>query len=151
MFERFTDEARRAVDLAREEAQLRRRRSIDAVDLLLGVLREGGGVGAKVLTSIGITLEAARRESRGSADAGGRTTQIGDASFSGRARRVLEASIDEAEDLGYTIVGTGHLVLGLLREGDLARDPVLERLGAPHDHVRAQVTRLLSALSGPPI
>jgi ATP-dependent Clp protease ATP-binding subunit ClpC len=108
-------------------------------------------VGAKVLSSIGITLEVARREVGGSASAGGRASQIGDASLSGRARRVLEVSIDEAEALGYTIVGTGHLVLGLLREGDLARDQVLERLGAPHDHVRAQVTRLLLVLSGPPI
>ena len=142
MFERFTDRGRRVVVLAQEEARMLNHNYLGTEHLLLGLLRESGGVAAKALQSLGIGLEAVRHqvvEIIGE----GHQAPSGHIPFTPRVKKVLELSLREAQLLGHNYVSTGHLLLGLLREGDGVAVQVLVRLDANLNLVRQQVIGLL--------
>ena len=143
MFERFTDRARRVVVLAQEEARLLNHNYIGTEHLLLGLIHEGQGVAAKALESLGISLEAARAQVKETVGQGLRGP-TGHIPFTPRAKKVMELSLREALQLGHNYLGTEHLLLGLLSEGEGVGAQVLTRFGADYARVREQVIQLLS-------
>ncbi len=150
MFERFTDRGRRVLVLAQEEARLLNHNFIGTEHILLGLIHEGEGVGAKALESVGISLDAVRTmvtETVGSSGA----SPSGSPPFTPRAKKVLELSLREALQLGHNYIGTEHLLLGLLREGEGVAATVLGHLGADLARVRQTVISLLSGYQGSPL
>jgi ATP-dependent Clp protease ATP-binding subunit ClpC len=142
MFERFTDRARRVVVLAQEEARILNHNYIGTEHILLGLLREGGGVAAKALESLGLRLEAVRQQVE-EIIGKGQHAPSGHIPFTPRAKKVLELSLREALQLGHDYIGTEHILLGLLSEGEGVAAQVLVRLGADLKRVRQQVIQLL--------
>src|SRR5688572_8362614 len=147
MFERFTDRARRVVVLAQEEARLLNHSYIGTEHILLGLIHEGEGVAAKALESLGISLEAVRSQVEEMIGQGG-TSPSGHIPFTPRAKKVLELSLREALQLGHNYIGTEHILLGLIREGEGVAAQVLIKLGADLSRVRQQVIQLLSGYQG---
>lgn len=147
MFERFTDRARRVVVLAQEEARLLNHNYIGTEHILLGLIHEGEGVAAKALESLGISLEAVRQQVEEIIGQGG-SSPSGHIPFTPRAKKVLELSLREALQLGHNYIGTEHILLGLIREGEGVAAQVLVKLGADLSRVRQQVIQLLSGYSG---
>src|SRR5215212_4196821 len=147
MFERFTDRARRVVVLAQEEARLLNHNYIGTEHILLGLIHEGEGVAAKALESLGISLEAVRAQVEEIIGHGG-SAPSGHIPFTPRAKKVLELSLREALQLGHNYIGTEHILLGLIREGEGVAAQVLVKLGADLSRVRQQVIQLLSGYSG---
>ena len=147
MFERFTDRARRVVVLAQEEARLLNHNYIGTEHILLGLIHEGEGVAAKALESLGISLEAVRSQVEEIIGQGG-ASPSGHIPFTPRAKKVLELSLREALQLGHNYIGTEHILLGLIREGEGVAAQVLVKLGADLSRVRQQVIQLLSGYSG---
>jgi ATP-dependent Clp protease ATP-binding subunit ClpC len=143
MFERFTDRARRVVVLAQEEATRLNHDHIGTEHILLGVLHEGDGVGAKALLSLRISLDAVRQEVEQIVGRG-QQTPSGHIPFTPRGKKVLELSLREALQLGHDYIGTEHILLGLIREGDGVAAQVLVQLGADLNRVRQQVIELIS-------
>jgi len=139
MFQRFTDQARRVVEQAQEEARMRNHNYIGTEHLLLGLIHEGQ---AAALESLGISLETVRQQVE---EIIGRGQQAppGHIAFTPRAKRVLELTVQESHALGHDYVGTEHILLGLIREGDGVAAQVLVTLGADQDRVRQQVIQLL--------
>ena len=129
MFERFTDRARRVVVLAQEEARLLNHNYIGTEHILLGLIHEGEGVAAKALESLGISLEAVRSQVEEIIGQGG-SSPSGHIPFTPRAKKVLELSLREALQLGHNYIGTEHILLGLIREGEGVAAQVLVKLGA---------------------
>jgi ATP-dependent Clp protease ATP-binding subunit ClpC len=148
MFERFTDRARRVVVLAQEEARLLNHSYIGTEHILLGLIHEGEGVAAKALESLSISLEAVRAQVEEIIGQGG-SSPSGHIPFTPRAKKVLELSLREALQLGHNYIGTEHILLGLLREGEGVATQVLVKLGADLGKVRQQVIQLLSGYQGP--
>ena len=147
MFERFTDRARRVLVLAQEEARLLNHNFIGTEHILLGLIHEGEGVAAKALESLGISLEAVREkveELIGPASG----PSAGSPPFTPRAKKVLELSLREALQLGHNYIGTEHMLLGLVREGEGVAAQVLTSLGADLSRVRQQVIQILSGYQG---
>jgi hypothetical protein len=144
MFERFTDRARRVVVLAQEEARMLNHNYIGTEHLLLGLIHEGEGVAARALESLGISLDAVRLQVEGIIGQG-QEAPSGHIPFTPRAKKVLELSLREALQLGHNYIGTEHLLLGLIREGDGVAAQVLVQLGADLNSVRQQVIELLHA------
>jgi ATP-dependent Clp protease ATP-binding subunit ClpC len=147
VFERFTDRARRSVVFAQEEARLLNHNYIGTEHILLGLIHEGEGVAAKALESLNISLEAARQQveeiiGEGQAALGQHIP------FTPRAKKVLELSLREALQLGHNYIGTEHILLGLIREGEGVAVQVLEVLGADRNHVRQTVLELMSGSTG---
>ena len=145
MFERFTDRARRVVILAQEEARLLNHNYIGTEHILLGLIHEHEGVAAKALESLDISLESVRGQveeiiGQGAKPPGGHIP------FTPRAKRVLELSLREALQLGHNYIGTEHILLGLIREGEGVAAQVLVKLGADLARVREQVVHLLATL-----
>ncbi|HJR44184.1 MAG TPA: ATP-dependent Clp protease ATP-binding subunit [Actinomycetota bacterium] len=147
MFERFTDRARRVVVLAQEEARLLNHNYIGTEHILLGLIHEGEGVAAKALESLGISLEKVRQQVEEIIGAG-QSPPSGHIPFTPRAKKVLELSLREALQLGHNYIGTEHILLGLIREGEGVAAQVLVKLGADLSRVRQQVIQLLSGYSG---
>ena len=147
MFERFTDRARRVVVLAQEEARLLNHNYIGTEHILLGLIHEGEGVAAKALESLGISLEAVRSQVEEIIGQGG-SSPSGHIPFTPRAKKVLELSLREALQLGHNYIGTEHILLGLIREGEGVAAQVLVKLGADLNRVRQQVIQLLSGYQG---
>ncbi len=147
MFERFTDRARRVVVLAQEEARLLNHNYIGTEHILLGLIHEGEGVAAKSLESLGISLEAVRQQVEELIGQGG-SSPSGHIPFTPRAKKVLELSLREALQLGHNYIGTEHILLGLIREGEGVAAQVLVKLGADLSRVRQQVIQLLSGYPG---
>ena len=147
MFERFSDRARRVVVLAQEEARMLDHNYIGTEHILLGLIREGEGAAAKALESLGISLDAVRQQVE---EIIGRGQQVpsGHIPFTPRAKKVLELSLRESLQLGYSYIGTEHILLGLLREGDGVAAQVLVKLGADLNRVRQQVIQLLHGYHG---
>ena len=143
MFERFTDRARRVVVLAQEEARLLNHSYIGTEHILLGLIHEGEGVAAKALESLTISLEAVRAQVEEIIGTGG-SSPSGHIPFTPRAKKVLELSLREALQLGHNYIGTEHILLGLIREGEGVAAQVLVKLGADLSRVRQQVIQLLS-------
>src|SRR6056297_3122014 len=148
MFERFTDRARRVVVLAQEEARMLNHNYIGTEHILLGLIHEGEGVAAKALESLGISLEAVRSQVEEIIGQGG-SSPSGHIPFTPRAKKVLELSLREALQLGHNYIGTEHILLGLIREGEGVAAQVLVKLGADLSRVRQQVIQLLSGYQGP--
>src|SRR5450755_454963 len=147
MFERFTDRARRVVVLAQEEARMLSHNYIGTEHILLGLIHEGEGVAAKALESLGISLEAVRAQVEEIIGHGGQAPS-GHIPFTPRAKKVLELSLREALQLGHNYIGTEHILLGLIREGEGVAAQVLVKLGADLSRVRQQVIQLLSGYAG---
>jgi hypothetical protein len=147
MFERFTDRARRVVVLAQEEARHLDHNYIGTEHILLGLIHEGEGVAAMALTELGISLEAVRAEV-GEIVGRGDQAPTGHIPFTPRAKKVLELSLREALGLGHNYIGTEHILLGLIREGQGVAAQVLVKLGAGLDRVRQVVVQLLAGYAG---
>jgi len=147
MFERFTDRARRVVVLAQEEAKLLNHNYIGTEHILLGLIHEGEGVAAKALESLGISLDAVREQVQDIIGQG-QQQPTGHIPFTPRAKKVLELSLREALQLGHNYIGTEHILLGLIREGEGVAAQVLVKLGADLNRVRNQVIQLLSGYQG---
>src|SRR5438034_700389 len=143
MFERFTDRARRVVVLAQEEARMLNHNYIGTEHILLGLIHEGEGVAAKALESLGIALEGVRQQVE-EIIGQGQHAPSGHIPFTPRAKKVLELSLREALQLGHNYIGTEHILLGLIREGEGVAAQVLVKLGADLSRVRQQVIQLLS-------
>jgi ATP-dependent Clp protease ATP-binding subunit ClpA len=142
MFERFTDRARKVVVLAQEEARILNHNYIGTEHILLGLIHEGQGVAAKALEAMGISLEAVRQQVEEMIGQGEQAPS-GHIPFTPRAKKVLELSLREALQLGHDYIGTEHILLGLIREGEGVAAQVLVRLGADLNRVREQVIQLL--------
>ncbi len=147
MFERFTDRARRVVVLAQEEARMLNHNYIGTEPILLGLIHEGEGVAAKALESLGISLEGVRAQVE-EIIGQGQQAPSGHIPFTPRAKKVLELSLREALQLGHNYIGTEHILLGLIREGEGVAAQVLVKLGADLNRVRQQVIQLLSGYQG---
>ena len=143
MFERFTDRARRVVVLAQEEARMLNHTYIGTEHILLGLIHEGEGVAAKALESLNVSLGAAREQVQ-EAIGQGSQAPTGHIPFTPRAKKVLELSLREALQLGHNYIGTEHILLGLIREGEGTAAQVLESLGADPQAVRQEVIQLIS-------
>ena len=147
MFERFTDRARRVVVLAQEEARMLNHNYIGTEHILLGLIHEGEGVAAKALESLSISLEGVRAQVE-EIIGQGQQAPSGHIPFTPRAKKVLELSLREALQLGHNYIGTEHILLGLIREGEGVAAQVLVKLGADLNRVRQQVIQLLSGYQG---
>jgi ATP-dependent Clp protease ATP-binding subunit ClpA len=147
VFERFTDRARRVVVLAQEEARMLNHNYIGTEHLLLGLIHEGKGVAARALESLGVSLETVRLQVE-EIIGQGQQAPSGHIPFTPRAKKVIELARREAEDLGHNYIGTEHLLLGLIREGDGVAAHVLARLGVDLAAARLQVTGLLHGRAG---
>ena len=147
MFERFTDRARRVVVLAQEEARLLNHNYIGTEHILLGLIHESEGIAARALTALDISLEAVRGEVTEIVGRGAEQPS-GHIPFTPRAKKVLELSLREALGLGHNYIGTEHILLGLIREGQGVAAQVLVKLGASHDRVRQAVIQLLAGFAG---
>jgi ATP-dependent Clp protease ATP-binding subunit ClpA len=147
MFERFTDRARQVVALAQEEARMLNHDYIGTEHILLGLIHEGDGVAARSLESLGISLDAVRQQVE-EIIGRGQQAPSGHIPFTPRAKKVLELSLRESLQLGHNYIGTEHILLGLLREGDGVAAQVLVRLGADLNRVRERVILLLHGYQG---
>jgi ATP-dependent Clp protease ATP-binding subunit ClpC len=142
MFERFTEKAIKVIMLAQEEARRLGHNFVGTEQILLGLIGEGTGVAAKVLKSMGVNLKDARIEVEKIIGRGSGFVAV-EIPFTPRAKRVLELSLEEARQLGHNYIGTEHLLLGLIREGEGVAARVLENLGVDLSKVRTQVIRML--------
>ncbi|MDQ2756689.1 MAG: ATP-dependent Clp protease ATP-binding subunit [Actinomycetota bacterium] len=147
MFERFTDRARRVVVLAQEEARLLNHNYIGTEHILLGLIHEGEGLAAKALENLDISLQAVREQVQDIIGQG-QQAATGHIPFTPRAKKVLEYSLREGLQLGHTYIGTEHILLGLIREGEGVAAQVLVKLGADLNKVRQQVIQLLAGYQG---
>jgi ATP-dependent Clp protease ATP-binding subunit ClpC len=143
VFERFTDRGRRVVVLAQEESRMLNHNYIGTEHILLGLVHEGGGVAALALEKLDISIEAVRQQV-GEIIGQGQAAPTGHIPFTPRAKKVLELSLREALQLGHNYIGTEHILLGLIREGEGVAAQVLQKLGADLNRVRQTVIQLLS-------
>jgi ATP-dependent Clp protease ATP-binding subunit ClpC len=148
MFERFTDQARRIVALAQEEARALNHNDIGTEDILLALIHEGSGIAAQALKALGITEEAARQRVEEVADRGQQGPRRGRVPLTPLAKKMLELSLREAIAIGSSRIGTEHILLGLVRLGESPAEQVLAGLGVDPNRVRQQVIRLVSAGQG---
>ena len=143
MFERFTERARRVIILAREEAGRFRHDFVGTEHVLLGLIRDGEGIATAVLQRLGLRLETVKAEVERALAGFPKTLTFGEVPFTPQAKRVLELSIEEARQLGHNYIGTEHLLLGLMKEGQSIAAKILESLGARLDEVRQETLALL--------
>ena len=144
MFERFTDRARRVVVFAQEESRMLNHTYIGTEHILLGLVHEGEGVAARVLTGLGVSLEDVRRQVQEIIGEGGRAP-AGHIPFTPRAKKVLEFSLRESLQLGHNYIGTEHILLGLIREGEGVAAQVLQHMDVGLERARSEVIRLLGS------
>ncbi len=149
MWEPFTERARRSIVLAQEEAQRLGNNYIGTEHILLGIISEGESLAAKVLETLGVNLSKVRQEVEAIVGRGGQTVQQ-EMVFTPRAKRVIELAFEEARQLNHNYIGTEHLLLGLIREGEGVAARVLTNLGVDPAKVRVQTTSLLGAEGQPP-
>lgn len=145
MFERFTDRARRAVVLAQEEARMLNHNYIGTEHILLGLIHEGEGVAAKSIESLGISLEDVRLKVK-EVIGQGQVAPTGHIPFTPRGKKVLELSLREALQLGHNYIGTEHILLGLIREGEGVAAQILIMLGLELTRVRQVVIQVLGGM-----
>src|SRR5438876_5580348 len=146
-FDKFTERARKVLQLAQEEAQRFNHNYIGTEHILLGLVREQEGVAARVLANLGIGLPKVRSSVEFIIGRGDRIV-MGDIGLTPRAKRVIELAVDEARRLNHNYIGTGHLLLGIVREGEGIAAGVLESLGVSLEKVRARVIQVLKSSSG---
>ena len=142
-FEKFSEKARRVLSLAQEEAQRFNHTYIGTEHVLLGLVRETDGVAAKVLTNLGVELPKVRSAVEFIIGRGERAA-TGEIGLTPRAKKVIELAVDEARRLNHNYIGTEHLLIGLMREGEGVPAGVLESLGVTLDKIRAETSRILS-------
>ena len=147
MFEKFTERARQVIVLAQEEARMLNHDYIGTEHLLLGLIHEGEGVAARVLESLGISLEDVRQNVEEMIGRGDHELS-GHIPFTPRAKKVLELSLRESQQLGHDYIGTEHILLGLIREGEGVAAQVLVKLGGDLNRVRQQVLQVLGGRAG---
>jgi ATP-dependent Clp protease ATP-binding subunit ClpC len=147
VFQQFTERARRVFVLAQEEARLLNHSFIGTPHLLLGLIHEGDGVAAKALDSLGVSFQAARAKVVETIGKGG-TAPSGSLPFTERSKNVLELAMREANQLGHNYIGTEHLLLGLVCEGEGVGAQILISLGAEPSRVRQRVIEVMSEYSG---
>ena len=147
-FDKFTNRSRKVLSLSQEEAQRLRHNYIGTEHLLLGLIREGDGVAAKVLTNLGVKLDEARSSVESIIGQGKRPVR-GEIGLTPRAKKVIELAVDEARHMNHHYIGTEHLLLGLVREGEGIAAGVLEDLGVNLNEVRAETKRVLGRNGGP--
>src|SRR5213076_81552 len=147
-FDKFTERARKVISLAQEEAERFQHNYIGTEHLLLGLVREGEGVAAKVLSNLGVELNKVRSAVEFIIGRGDRIV-LGEIGLTPRAKKVIELAVDEARRLNHHYIGTEHLLLGLVREGEGIAAGVLESLGVNLEKVRAQVIEVLSQSNMP--
>ncbi len=147
-FDKFTERARKVLTLAQEEATRFNHNYIGTEHLLLGLIRERDGVAAKVLTSMGVELNRVRSAVEFIIGRGDRMI-VGEVGLTPRAKKVIELAVDEARRLGHHYIGTEHLLLGLVREGEGIAAGVLESVGINLDRVRVQTIQVLGASNAP--
>lgn len=145
MFEKFTERARKVMGLARQEAQRLESEFIGTEHILLGLIQEGSGVASKVLKNMNVDLKRIRQEIERLLTTGSATAQIGQLPFSPRAKRVLELAKEIADEMGHDMVGTEHLLLGLLKENEGIAAQVLTNLGVKPDEVRDMILDIMGA------
>jgi ATP-dependent Clp protease ATP-binding subunit ClpC len=145
MFNRFTERARKVIILAKEEARRFNHDYIGTEHILLGLIREGEGVAATVLEKMGMDLQTIRLEVEKVVQPGPTTQILGDIPFTPRAKKALELAAEEARALGHNYIGTEHILLGLIREGESVASQVLLNLGLDLDRVRNEVLQVLGA------
>jgi len=145
-FNKFTERARKVLHLAQEEAQRLHHNYIGTEHLLLGLVREGEGIAAKVLTSFGVDLDQVRKAVEDIIGRGDRIV-LGEIGLTPRAKKVIEFAFDEAKRLNHHYIGTEHLLLGLLREGEGIGAGVLESFGLSLQEVRAKTIQVLNEQS----
>jgi ATP-dependent Clp protease ATP-binding subunit ClpC len=145
MFERFTDRARRVVVSAQNEARSLDHDFLGTEHLLLALIDEGSGVGPKALEAMQINTDTVREKVEEIAGRGQTPPRAGHIPFTPQAKKVLELSLREALQLGHNYIGTEHILLGLIREGDGVAGQVLVNLGADLDRTRMQVSQLLAS------
>jgi len=143
VFERFTERARRVIILAREEAGRFRHDFVGTEHILLGLIRDGEGIATAVLQRLGLRLETVKAEVERALAGFPKTLTFGEVPFTPQAKRVLELSIEEARQLGHNYIGTEHLLLGLMKEGQCIAAKILESLGARLEEVRQETLALL--------
>lgn len=148
-FNKFTERARRVLNLAQEESQRFQHNYIGTEHLLLGLVREGDGVAAKVLTNLGVKLEDVRKAVEFIIGRGDRIV-LGEVGLTPRAKKVIELAVDEARRLNHHYIGTEHLLLGLVREGEGIAAGVLESLGVKLADVRRETLKVLGQHNGKP-
>ena len=149
MFNRFTERARRVILLAREEVKRLGHDYLGTEHILLGLIREGEGVGAVALQNLGIDLTQVRTEVEKAVGRGGGVLFLGQIPFTPRAKKVLELAVAEAKEMGHNYVGTEHILLGLIREGEGVAAQILTNLGADLQRVREEVHNLLDEKVSP--
>ena len=142
-FDKFTERARRVLTLAQEEAQRFNHNYIGTEHLLLGLVREGDGVAAKVLANLGVELNKVRSAVEFIIGRGDRAA-TGEIGLTPRAKKVIELAVDEARRLSHSYIGTEHVLLGLVREGEGIAAGVLESLGVNLERVRGETQRILA-------
>ena len=142
MFERFTEKAIKVIMLAQEEARRLGHNFVGTEQILLGLVGEGTGVGPKVLKEMGVSLKDSRIEVEKIIGRGSGFVAV-EIPFTPRAKRVLELSLEEARQLGHNYIGTEHLLLGLIREGEGVAARVLENLGVDLSKIRSQIIKAL--------
>ncbi len=145
MFERFTDRARKVMALANQEAQRLTNQYIGTEHILLGLIKEGTGVGANVLKNLGVDLAACREEVEKLTGPGSGRVTMGKLARSTRAKKVIEYALEESKSLGHNYVGTEHLLLGLLRDKEASAAQALANMGLKLEEVRQEVLELLGA------
>src|SRR5438094_843475 len=148
-FDKFTERARKVLQLAQEEAQRFNHNYIGTEHLLLGLVREGEGVAAKVLANLGVELNKVRSAVEFIIGRGDRAV-MGEIGLTPRAKKVIELAVDEARRLGHHYIGTEHLLLGLIREGEGIAAGVLESLGVNLEKVRTEVIKVLTQTGSAP-
>ncbi len=141
-FDKFTERARKVLSLAQEEAQRFQQRYIGTEHLLLGLVREGEGVAAQVLHNLGVELQAVRNAVEFIVGREGRIV-LGEIGLTPRAKKVIELAIDEARQMNHHYIGTEHLLLGLIREGEGVAAGVLESLGVKLEQARKETLKVL--------
>lgn len=145
MFDRFTDRAKKVMNLARQEAQRFNHEYLGTEHILLGLVQEGSGVAANVLKNMGIDLSKIRAEVEKIVKTGPSMVTMGQLPFTPRAKKVLELSVEEASNLGHNYIGTEHLLLGLIKENEGIAAQVLMNLGVKLEDVREEVLDFLGA------
>ena len=145
MFNRFTERARKVIILAKEEARRFNHDYLGTEHILLGLIREGEGVAAAVLQKLGTSLETIRLEVEKLVQPGPSTQILGDIPFTPRAKKVLELAAEEARALGHNYIGTEHILLGLIKEGEGVASQVLLNVGLDLNAVRNEIMELLGS------
>ena len=143
-FDKFTERARKAISLSQEEAQRLQHNYIGTEHLLLGLVREGQGVGVKVLSDLGVELDKVRSAVEFIINRGTKGVVSSEIGLTPRAKKVIELAVDEARRLNHHYIGTEHILLGLVREGEGIAAGVLESLGVNLEKVRAETLRVLN-------